>query len=97
MEIMLAVAGQSPDGRIRGCDLVRLLRLGGVICDEGAFGDDFGDEEADAVGVPRGGRPLDPADDLDRRAFRNLLDDQPDPGELPGPLHFSADAPRRPG
>ena len=73
----------------------------GVDLDEGEFGDDYDDEELDAYGVLRGGRPLDPAVDLDRRAFREILDDQVGPREPLGPLHFSdeafADALRRLG
>ena len=53
-EVMFALAGQSPDGLVRGRDLLRLFRLGGFHLDEGAFGDEYEDEGIGCQGYLRG-------------------------------------------
>ena len=88
-QVMAALAAPTCDGRIRGVDLVVLFRLAGVILQSGWFEEDYEDQEFDEHGLAETDGPLDPAVDLDCSAFLEIIDDQPDSEELPGPLFVS--------
>ena len=71
---MAALASQTPDGRITGDDLVELVNLAGITLDEDWFDGEYEDHGLDEEGFPEGGGPLDPAVDLDRNCFEDIVD-----------------------